>query len=139
MKLSVFKLALIALLASASVYAQNTACHSPAGANAVTVAVSTTAATTLVPSVGGQDVHVCLIEFTGANAGTVLFQGSDGTRLAQDTVLANAAYFVWWDGQLDTRRAAAGSSFQMQFSNAPAATVYVTVIYYMSPANSSRQ
>lgn len=132
---------LLALALSFAAYAQgqNTACHSPAGAQENTVTVSGTSAVTFAPSVGGQDIHLCLIEFTNAPAGTVTIQGSDGTVLSSDTVAQGTYYFTWWDGQLTTRRAAQGSSMQILFSVVPSPAIKVTVTYYQSPANRQRQ
>lgn len=132
---------IFALALSFAAYAQgqNTACHSPAGAQENTVTVSGTSAVTFAPSIGGQDIHLCLIEFTNAPAGTMTIQGSDGTFLASDTVSQGTNYFTWWDGQLTTRRAAQGSAMQIIFSAAPSPAIKVTVTYYQSPANSKRQ
>jgi hypothetical protein len=133
------KTLLLSLALCLSAYADNPACHSPGGAIESTVVVSSTAAVTLAPSVGGQDIHLCVIKFLDATATTVTLQGSDATVLDGPDYFQGGSYFLWWDGQISTRRAALGSSLQLKFGTAPANPVAVTIVYYLSPANSSRQ
>lgn len=120
----------LAALLSLSAFADNPACHGSQGANETTVSVSAAGATTLVAAAGGQIVHVCSISLSMPAANTVTFQGSDATVL--DGPYSIVSYYVAWDGQLTTRRAASGSAFQIKLLNAPAAAFGVTVIYYFS-------
>lgn len=135
---------LFALSLALAANAQNIACHSAQSTTAHqnTVSISGTTATTLITSADATIVaatnaivHVCVVKLTAPVNGSpaqLQLQGSDGTIL-DGPDYAVGTFMVWWDGQLTTSRAAAGSLLQMKFSTAPSSAIAVTTIYYLAP------